>query len=114
MSYSWEELKGVCGMMPAFATENAGDLRATNTIAVDNLQEGVNRIIKDGIGMICTTGSFGQCYNLFWDEFQTLVRATIETVDKRVPLMLGVTSSNPRETYQKIKFVREAGGEGVL
>jgi len=24
----------------------------------------VDRIIKDGIGMICTTGSFGQCYNL--------------------------------------------------
>jgi len=114
MSYSWDELKGVCGMMPAFATDNASDLTATNTIAVDNLQAGVDRIIKDGIGMICTTGSFGQCYNLFWDEFQTITRASIEAVNKRVPLMLGVTSSNPRETYQKIKFVREAGGEGVL
>jgi dihydrodipicolinate synthase/N-acetylneuraminate lyase len=114
MSYTWDELKGVCGMMPAFATEDASSLTATNTVDVDNLQTGVERIIQDGIGLIATTGSFGQCYNLFWDEFQTLIRATIEAVDKRVPLMLGVTSANPRETYQKIKFVREAGGEGVL
>src|SRR5712692_7590336 len=114
MSYTWDELKGICGMMPSFATADASNLLATNTIDVANLQEGVDKIIKDGIGMIATTGSFGQCYNLFFDEFQTLVRATIEAVDKRVPLMLGVTSANPRETYQKVKFVREAGGEGVL
>ena len=114
MSYNWDELKGVCGMMPSFSTADAGNLMARNTIDVDNLQDGVDRIIKDGIGMICTTGSFGQCYNLFFDEFQTLVRSTIEAVDKRVPLMLGVTSANPRETAEKIKFVREAGGEGVL
>src|SRR5207248_4134751 len=97
MSYSSEELRGVCGMMPAFATANASDLFATNTVDVDNLQDGVDRIIKDGIGMIATTGSFGQCWNLLWDEFTTLVGATIEAVDKRVPLMLGVTSTNPRE-----------------
>jgi dihydrodipicolinate synthase/N-acetylneuraminate lyase len=114
MSYTWDELKGVAGMMPAFATEDAGSLSATQTVAVDHLQQGVDRIIKDGIGMICTTGSFGQCYNLFWDEFQTIVRAAIEANNKRVPLMLGVTSANPRETYQKVKLVREAGGEGVL
>jgi dihydrodipicolinate synthase/N-acetylneuraminate lyase len=114
MSYTWDELKGVCGMMPAFATDNAGDLLATDTINVQNLQEGVDKIIKDGIGLICTTGSFGQCYNLFFDEFKTIVRAAIEANNKRVPLMLGVTSSNPREVAQKMKFVREAGGEGVL
>ena len=114
MSYTFDELKGVCGMMPAFATPDAGSLLATNTIAVDNLQEGVDRIIKDGIGLIATTGSFGQCWNLMWDEFTTLVRATLEAVDRRVPLMLGVTSTNPREVAQKMKFVQEAGGEGVL
>src|SRR6266508_916629 len=114
MAYRWDELKGVCGMMPSFATADARSLLATKTNAVDNLQEGVDKIIKDGIGLIATTGSFGQCYNLFFDEFQTVVRAAIEANNKRVPLMLGVTSSNPRETAQKIKFVREAGGEGVL
>jgi len=115
MSYTAGELHGICGMMPAFSTPNASDITATETVDVENLEEGVDRIIKDGgVDMIATTGSFGQCYNLFWEEFQTLVRASIEVVNKRVPLMVGVTSANARETYQKIKFVREAGGEGVL
>ena len=115
MSYVPDELRGICGMMPSFATADASDITATETVDVKSLQEGVDRVIKDdGVNLIATTGSFGQCYNLFWDEFKTLVRATIEVVDKRVPLMLGVTSTNPREVVQKMKFVREAGGEGIL
>ncbi len=31
------ELKGILGMMPAFATPDAVDTRATQTVAVDNL-----------------------------------------------------------------------------
>src|SRR5438093_13181534 len=114
MSYTFGDLKGVCGMMPAFATADASSITATNTVDVDNLHDGVDRIIKDGIGLIATTGSFGQVWNLSFDEWQTLVTATIEAVNKRVPLMLGVTSTNPREVARKMKFVREAGGEGVL
>jgi 4-(2-carboxyphenyl)-2-oxobut-3-enoate aldolase len=114
MSYSFGDLKGVCGMMPAFATADAAKFTATNTVDVDNLHDGVDRIINDGIGLIATTGSFGQCWNLTFDEFQTLIKATIEAVNKRVPVMLGVTSTNPREVAQKMKFIQEAGGEGVL
>ena len=45
-----EDLHGVMGMMPAFATEDAGDIRARSTIDLDNLRDGVNRMIGDGIG----------------------------------------------------------------
>ena len=33
---SANELNGVLGMMPAFATPDAVDIRATQTVAVDN------------------------------------------------------------------------------
>jgi dihydrodipicolinate synthase/N-acetylneuraminate lyase len=108
------ELNGVLGMMPAFATPDAVDIRATQTIAVDNLKEGVDKIIKDGVQNIATTGTYGECYNLLFDEFKTLAMATVETVKKRVPLFLGVTSSNPREVVQKMNFVKETGADGVL
>jgi dihydrodipicolinate synthase/N-acetylneuraminate lyase len=114
MSYAPDELHGVQWMMPAFATPDAGGIFAAHTVDVENLQEGIDKIIKDGVHQIATTGSFGQCWNLFPDEFETLVRATIEAVDKRVPVFLGVTSTNLREAAQKMQFVREAGGEGVL
>ena len=89
------ELNGVLGMMPAFATDNATDIRATQTIAVDNLKEGVDRIIRDGVNNIATTGTYGECYNLLYDEFKTLAVATVDAVKKRVPLFIGVTSPQP-------------------
>src|SRR6187402_2552402 len=106
---SANELNGVLAMMPAFATADATDVRATETIAVDNLKEGVDKIIKDGIHNIATTGTYGECYNLLFEEFKTLAAATVETVKKRVPLFIGCTSSNPREVIQKMNFVKELG-----
>ena len=109
-----KDLHGVMAMMPSFTTPDGGDLRSTNTIAVDNLTAAVDRIIKDGIGLIATTGSFGECYNLLFDEFVTLTRATVEAAKKRVPVFIGVTSPHTRETIQKMKVVQEAGADGVL
>src|SRR5689334_20141430 len=108
------ELKGILGMMPAFATPDAIDIRATQTIAVDNLKEGVDKIIKDGVNNIATTGTYGECYSLLFDEFKTLAVATVETVKNRVPLFIGVTSPNPREVVQKMNFVKDLGADGVL
>jgi len=108
------EFNGVLGMMPAFATADATDIRATQTIAVDNLKEGVDKIIKDGVNNIATTGTYGECYNLLIDEFKTLAVATVDAVKKRVPLFIGVTSPNPREVIQKMNFVKDLGAEGVL
>ena len=111
---SANELNGILAMMPAFATPDATDIRATQTIAVDNLKEGVDKIIKDGANNIATTGTYGECYNLLFDEFKTLCVATVEAVKKRVPLFLGCTSPNPREVIQKMNFVKELGADGVL
>ena len=75
-----KDVQGVMAMMPSFSTKNAGDLNANSTIDVDALQSGVDRMINDGIDLITTTGSFGECYNLFFDEYKTLASATVEAV----------------------------------
>lgn len=111
---SANDLSGVLAMMPAFATPDAVDIRATQTIAVDNLKEGVDRIIRDGANNIATTGTYGECYTLLWEEFKTLAVATVDAVKKRVPLFIGCTSPNSREVVQKMNFVKELGADGVL
>ena len=108
------ELGGVLGMMPAFATPDAIDVRATQTIAVDNLKEAVDRIVNDGINNIATTGTYGECYNLLFEEFKTLAVATVDAVKKRVPLFIGCTSPNPREVVQKMNLVKDLAADGVL
>ena len=109
-----KDVKGVMAMMPSFSTDDAGDLKATATAAVDNLQTGIDRMVKDGIDVITTTGSFGECYNLFWDEFKTIASASVEAAKKRVPLFIGSTSPNAREVVQRLKFIQDIGGDGTL
>jgi trans-o-hydroxybenzylidenepyruvate hydratase-aldolase len=108
------DLHGVMAMMPAFATPDAADIRATNTVAVDNLKAAVDRIIGDGVDVIAATGSFGEWHTLLPEEFDTLVRATVEVVNKRVPLFFGCTALNSREAVRKITRARDLGAEGVL
>lgn len=109
-----KDVAGVMAMMPAFSTKDAGDLHSTSTIDVDNLKAGVDRMINDGADIITAAGSFGECYNLFWDEYKTLAAATVEAVKKRVPCFIGATSPNPREVIQRLQFVQEIGGDGTL
>jgi 4-(2-carboxyphenyl)-2-oxobut-3-enoate aldolase len=109
-----KEVQGVMAMMPSFSTKDAGDLSSSSTVAVDNLQSGVERMINDGIDVITTTGSFGECYNLFWEEFKTIAATTVEAVKKRVPVFIGTTSPNAREVVQRLKFVQEIGADGTL
>jgi len=109
-----QDLHGVMAMMPAFATPDAADIHARNTVAVDNLKTAVDRIIRDGVNVIAATGSFGEWHTLLPDEFDTLVRATVEAVDKRVPLFVGCTALNSREAINKIERARALGAEGVL
>ena len=84
-----KDVCGVMAMMPSFSTENADDLNASTTVAVDNLQVGVDRMIQDGIDVITTTGSFGECYNVFWDEFKTIASATVEAAIRHFSKDLG-------------------------
>ena len=109
-----KDVQGVMAMMPSFSTKDAGDLNSKNTIDVDNLKAGVDKMINDGIDVITTTGSFGECYNLSWDEYKTLAAAAVDAVKKRVPLFVGATSPNAREVVERLKFVQEIGADGSL
>jgi 4-(2-carboxyphenyl)-2-oxobut-3-enoate aldolase len=109
-----KDVGGVMAMMPSFSTKDAGDLNSKNTVDVDSLKAGVDRMINDGIDVITTTGSFGECYNMHWDEYRTLAAAAVDAVKKRVPLFIGATSPNAREVVERLKFVQDIGGDGTL
>jgi trans-o-hydroxybenzylidenepyruvate hydratase-aldolase len=108
------DLGGVCAMMPAFATDDAGDVNARQTVSVDRLSRAVDRIIGDGVNMLATTGSFGESHTLLWSEYQDLVRATVETARHRVPVFIGLTLLNTREVIERARVIRDAGADGIL
>ena len=110
-----QDLHGVVAMMPAFATADAGDIRATATVDVDNLtdQHPPHR------------GRRGQRYRDH-RELRRVPHAAGRGVrhprsghggggpGKRVPVIIGCTSLNNREAVRKITVARDAGADGVL
>jgi dihydrodipicolinate synthase/N-acetylneuraminate lyase len=108
------DIGGMMAMMPAFAKDSAGDLLATDTVSVERLRAGLDRMVRDGANVIATTGSFGECHTLLPAEFATLARECAEVVRRRVPLFVGVTSVNARETVEKMRVVAETAADGVL
>jgi trans-o-hydroxybenzylidenepyruvate hydratase-aldolase len=111
---SAKDLRGLMAMMPAFTKDGAGDLAAVDTVDVQRLRSGLDRMISDGADIIATTGSFGECHTLLWDEFRTLTHETVDVAKQRVPLFIGVTSANAREVVQKMREVDQTKADGVL
>ena len=111
---SAKDVGGLMAMMPAFATDDAADIRATSSIHVERLRSGLDRMVRDGADVIATTGSFGECHTLLAEEFRTLAHEAVAVVSKRVPIFVGVTSPNSRQVAEKMKVAAAAGADGVL
>ncbi len=111
---TYSDLAGVMAMMPAFSTDDAADIRATDTVALDRLEAGLERMIGDGANVISTTGSFGEFHTLLPDEFELLARHATEINNRRIPMFVGVTGLNSRDVVHKMKVVAETKAAGVL
>ena len=109
-----EDLKGVLAMMPAFTTAEGSSPNATDTVDTAALEAAVDKIIRDGVDAIAAMGSFGEFHTLLWEEKKKLTEATIAAARKRVPVFIGCSSTNPRETMRLVKFAEQAGADGVL
>jgi dihydrodipicolinate synthase/N-acetylneuraminate lyase len=109
-----EDLKGVLAMMPAFTTPNGSSLDATDTVDTAALESAVEKIIRDGVNSIAAMGSFGEFHTLLLEEKKKLAEVTIAVARKRVPVFIGCSSTNPRETMSLVKFAEQAGADGVL
>lgn len=108
------DIGGMMAMMPAFAKDDAASLSATDTVSVERLRAGLDRMVRDGANVIATTGSFGECHTLLADEFRTLAYESVDVMRRRVPLFIGVTSVNARETVEKMRVVEKTAADGVL
>jgi trans-o-hydroxybenzylidenepyruvate hydratase-aldolase len=109
------DLKGIMAMMPAFTTDDGGDIDATRTIDVQRLCDGVGRMLADGgADVIGATGSFGEATTLLPGELDTLVRATVETVAKRVPVVVGCIGLHSRDIVAQARIAENAGADAVM
>jgi len=74
-----------------------------NSIDNKSLGKLVDFIIKGGVEYIVALGTTGESVTLSKEEKQTVIKHVIETVDKRVPIVLGLGGNNTQEILDAFK-----------
>jgi 4-hydroxy-tetrahydrodipicolinate synthase len=83
-----------------------------NDLSIDFAALGrvLNHVIEGGVNYIVALGTTGESVTLTKDEKKAVMSHVIETVNKRVPVVVGIGGNNTQEI---INFVRQTGLSGV-
>jgi 4-hydroxy-tetrahydrodipicolinate synthase len=74
----------------------------------------VNFIIKGGVEYVVVMGTTGESVTLTKEEKQSVVDHVIETVDRRVPIVLGLGGNNTQEILNSLKKESFANIDALL
>lgn len=108
------DIKGAWAIIPTPAKEGASDWRMTDTLDLDETARVVDELIKSGVNGILSMGTLGECATLTWDEKKRLMTTMVETAAGRVPIFVGTTALNTRDTIEQTKFAYDIGADGTM
>lgn len=74
----------------------------------------INHVIKGGVNYIVGLGTTGEASTLTKDEKQAVISYILETVDKRVPVVIGFGGNNTQEVINSIRTMELDGVDGIL
>jgi 4-(2-carboxyphenyl)-2-oxobut-3-enoate aldolase len=114
MKITVKDIEGVVGIVPTPATANAGRWDADNTINIPETEKMVRIVIDAGIDVVMTTGTFGECATLTWDELRDFVACVVQTVRRSRPVFAGVTTLNTRDTIRRARGLLDVGADGLF
>lgn len=104
MHVSW------AGVFPAVTTQFAPDM-SIDLAATQKVQDA---LVRDGVHGMIVMGTVGENNSLEPDEKRTVLKAAVEAVGKRVPILAGVSEF---DTKRAIAFARDAekiGADGLM
>ncbi len=74
----------------------------------------INHVIKGGVNYIVLMGTTGETPTLTMDEKLALISYVTESVDKRVPIVVGIGGNNTQEVINTIREINFEGIDGIL
>lgn len=108
------DMKGLWAFVPACSTPDAANVDAVDTVDTDALSRLVDRLVRDGVDGIVTSGSAGESHTLTADEYRTLISTVVETVNGRVPVFIGASTLNTRESIARARIIADLGADGIM
>jgi 1-pyrroline-4-hydroxy-2-carboxylate deaminase len=104
MQVSW------AGVFPAATTQFAPDL-SLDLPATQRVQDA---LVRDGVHGLIIMGTVGENNSLLPDEKRAVLKATIEAVAKRVPVITGVAELDTGRAIQFARDAEKAGADGLM
>ncbi len=98
------------GSIPALVTPFGAD----GSVAEDAFREHVERVIEHGSSAVLACGTTGEAATLDPAEHVQVVRACVEQVAGRVPVIAGAGSNDTRVAAQTLRAVADAGADAAL
>ena len=74
----------------------------------------INHVIDGGVNYIVALGTTGESVTLTKDEKNAVVSYVVDTIDKRVPLVVGIGGNNTQEVINCIRHSDLTGVDGIL
>lgn len=108
------DIKGAWSIVPTPAKAGASSWRATDTVDLDETARAVDRLIEAGIDGLLSLGSLGECATLTWEEKKAFMTTLVETANGRIPVFVGTTTLNTRDTIEQTRFGYDIGADGTM
>jgi dihydrodipicolinate synthase/N-acetylneuraminate lyase len=115
--FTVEHLRGVIAVTPTPALPGAEALDATNTVDLVEADRMIRALVRDGVDGIMTNGTLGEMATLTedeWKQFAATVSGAMAEVAPEMPLFIGATAPNSRDTAARIRFLHGLGVRGVF
>mgnify|MGYP000763833824 FL=1 len=70
--------------------------------------------INEGIDAIIVCGTTGESSTMTLEEKKTLIKFSVELIDRRVPLIVGAGSNNTATSIEMSQYAESVGADGLL
>lgn len=105
-----EMLQPLRGIVPPVVTP----LDARGALDVESLQRVIENLIAGGVHGLFMLGTTGEGPSLSVETRQAVVRESCRIVDKRIPVLVGVTDSSLDEGLSLVSFAADAGADAAV
>jgi 1-pyrroline-4-hydroxy-2-carboxylate deaminase len=98
------------GVFPAVTTQFHEDF----SVDIDETQKVQNALVDDGVNGLIVMGTCGENNSLDPEEKRTILKAAVEVVNGRVPVVTGVSEFDTRRAIAYAKDAEKFGADGLM
>lgn len=111
---SANDIKGAWAIIPTPSKPGSSDWRAQDTVDLDEVARVAEGLIEAGIDGILSMGTLGEAATMTLPEKRAFMRTLVDTVRGRVPVFVGTTCINTRDTIDLTREAVDIGAVGTM